>query len=514
MRQDLETPRALVVLATTLWVVLALWLYTPFSPRPYDVVDFFDFLPVLRGSSSFIEAFTGLTSLYAAQGRFNVVGLALLGFKWELFGENMIGWQLFRFAEMCLVCLLLYWVLRELRASRLGAFLATLVFLASPPAAVNWMKLTAAEPVGTLLVLVVMLLLLRSTDASATVPVLIGLAVVTLCIGLVKELLLAAVVVPALVIRQLTSAPDARGVRAVIRSSRLLAIAIGACIAAVPVLVVAVNAARGAYVSGYGLHSIDAGTAFMPLVATFLPFAPDDGIVAPLLLAAVALFVLVIVGGWGLLLAPRQRTRERGLLLALGILLPVSGAIMYAPWPAYALMYALPFQIGTAVLLSHAVMACTASRTARGALSIALALPAALMVTHAQQYSRFIDRSLHMSRDLATYLGTLHTDRPIRLEVCPGLRPSRWAGYGRILVRYAASLGAPAPDVQEDQCSPPAVSQPFAQASTPRIVLSDARSPDATATGSRTYSYRIMDWAAMRTRHRALVVTTFALKAP
>lgn len=494
------------------WLILGttvLWLYTPWSARPYDVVDFFDFLPPLRASTSFGDAFSRLTALYADQGRLNVVGYALISIKWSLFGEEMLGWQLVRFAEMCLACLLLYRVLCALRASRTGAFVATGLFVASPSAATNWLRLTAGEAAGSLLILVLMLLLLRSTDRTATLPTLVLLAVTTLAIGLVKELLLSAVIVPAIVLRQLTEARSDRGLRSVLRSTRLWAVASGGIIASVPVLYVALRAPGGSYAGRYGFEAVDAATTLMPLVVTLVPFAADDGFTGPAMAAAAILFLLVLVIGWGVLLSPGNRTGERALLFGLGIGLPLSGALIYAPWPAYALMYALPFQIGTAVLLAFAITAVHRSRATAWALSVALLLPLAVMVSYAQNYSRFIDRSLRMTRDLAAHIGSLPPDRPIRLEICPELRPARWAGYGSILVRYAESLGRTAPPIHAGDCS-----IPLTAASPARIALSDTPVTGADLARSHAYEYRTMDWVRLRPQPRALVVTTFGLAEP
>jgi hypothetical protein len=471
------------------------------------VVDFFDFLPILRQGASVIDAVTELTAQYAHQGRFNVVSFGLLSAKYALFGESMLGWQLFRFAEMSLACVLLHRLLLALGASQLGAIAASGLFVLSPSAAVNWLRLTASEASGTVLLLILMLLLVRSSDRSATPWLLVLLAAVTLTIGLLKELLLTAVVVPALALHQFTSGPDARGIRVLIRSRRLWAIAVGGVAAAVPVLFVAARAPSGAYTSEYAFGNVDVTSTVMPLVATLLPFAADDGVSGRLVSAAVVLFLLIIVMGWGLLLSPASRTRARFLLLGLGLGLPLSGALAYAPWPGYALMYALPFQIGTAVLLAFAMTALRDARTLRSAPGFAIILPLAVMVSYAHQYSRFIDRSLHMSHDVASYLGTLAADRPVVLEVCPGLRPSRWAGFAPILRRYAESMGVTSPHLRAAECSSH-VEQDAPSAL--RIVLSDRTVGRSNPQWHRSYVYRAMNWETFRAEERALVVTTFA----
>jgi hypothetical protein len=500
--------------AAALWVGMALWMYTPFRARPYDVVDFFDFLPLLRESTSLLDAFGELTAHYAQQGRFNVGVFAILSVKWALFGENMLGWQLFRFAEMCLLGWLVFRLLRTLRASYFGAFAASVLVLASPSARVSWMKMSVAEPTGTILLLVLMLLMLRESDRLVSWGRLLLAGLLVLTLGLVKELFLASVIVPAIVISLLTRPPRERHLGTLIRSRRLWVIGIACVLVAIPVLFIAGAAPTTAYSRRYGVESMSAASILMPLITTLFPFAPSPKDNSLPLLVAVCCYVVLLVAGWGLLLRKDNRTSDTLLLFALGVGLPLSGAMIYAPWPTYALMYALPFQVGTAVLVGHTITALqryvprSVSPTVIGGIAVA-----AIMTTAAHGYARFIDRSLRMSRDLAVYVGRLEPTSAVRLEVCPGLSRDQWADYGQIVRRYSTSLGLRAPQVIDAECSDAraAITHPDP---TPRIVMSDGPLQDRSGVRGFVYEYGSLDWAGMRLQRKALVVTLVELPPP
>ncbi len=269
------------------FLVLAIWLYTPYAARPYDVMDFFEYLPILRGSASSLDAVTTMTSYYAEQGRFNPAAFAGVGLKWHLFGEDMLGWQILRFAQMTIVSGLTFALLRRLELGRLGALGGALIYFASPPAAVVWMRMNTGEPSGTILLLIFMLLMLRWSDQTVPLWGLVTIVVTVVGLGLFKEFLLVALVVPGVVLTLLTSPGNPISLRTLYRSRRLLAAGLGGLLVALPVILVVVNAPPTAYSRGFGEGSFSAASVLLPALATLFPFAPADGEGGALLLRAV-----------------------------------------------------------------------------------------------------------------------------------------------------------------------------------------------------------------------------------
>jgi hypothetical protein len=294
--------------------------------------------------------------------------------------------------------------------------------------------------------------------------------------------------------------------RALYRSRRLLAAGFGGLLVALPVILVALNAPPTAYSRGFGAGAFSAASALFPALATLFPFAPADGEGGVLLLLAVCAFVLLLVAGWGLVLRNGNRTRRAWLLLALGIGLPLSGALAYAAWPTYALMYALPFQVGTAVLVATSITALDRFvPRARPMILVSGALILIMMVTAAHRYARFIDRSLTMTRELAVYVGSLDPAVPVRFEACPGLQTDLWSNYGEIVGRYATSLNLAHPRVVDAQCGI-RDSDAVVDSHAPLIVLSDTLVARRVAIQHRRYSWKAIDWRTMRIRERGFVV--------
>ncbi|MGH7561788.1 MAG: phospholipid carrier-dependent glycosyltransferase, partial [Gemmatimonadales bacterium] len=190
------TPSA--VRRTGPWIALALlgglaiWLYEPWRSRPFDILDFSDFLGRLAGGSGFLDRLGELTAFYREQhGRFNVVSYAGLAAKWEIFGASPLAWQLFRAAQLLTAAGLTYLLLRRLSAGATGAVLGAGLVLFSYSSSHAWVRLTLGEPLGLLCVLLASLLAVQSrTDREWRVlaiasGLLVGIAI------LAKEMLVA-----------------------------------------------------------------------------------------------------------------------------------------------------------------------------------------------------------------------------------------------------------------------------------------------------------------------------------
>jgi hypothetical protein len=91
----------------------------------------------------------------------------------------------------------------------------------------------------------------------------------------------------------------------------------------------------------------------------WLPIIPTPGDIGPVVLIGVAM--LLIAAGWLTVWRQRERRAHHAVVLVAALGMPVIGAIAYAPWPFYIVIYALPFLSGGALLLGQAVSGLSAS---------------------------------------------------------------------------------------------------------------------------------------------------------
>src|SRR5262245_62682312 len=88
-------------LLLALAAALAVVVYRPWYPRAFDVLDFSEFLPILKSAHDPLHRFTALVDYYARQhGRFNVLSYAALAAKWSWLGDHPLLWQLLRAGEL------------------------------------------------------------------------------------------------------------------------------------------------------------------------------------------------------------------------------------------------------------------------------------------------------------------------------------------------------------------------------------------------------------------------------
>jgi hypothetical protein len=498
--------RAIVVgVLVLVWLATAWWLYRPTFPRPYETADFPDFLAILRASRSPFDAFRDLVAYYLPHGRLNLGAFALMTGKWYIFGEDMVFWRLLRVGEMCLLAWLLYLFLRRVGVGPFGAYAATWLMLASPPAAMNWWRMSVAEPPATTLLLVLCLLLLGYPRRLRETTRLSLIALVVIAIGLTKEAILAAVPLPA-VLLPLVARPDRPSWRAVFSSARTWTVVAAGFVVCVPLVVVAVGADTAGYSGLMGDLGMTPASFFMPLLASVLPFAPLGDAMSLVDILALIVYVGVLAAGWGALMRTRESKPRWVLFLAIGW--PMAGAVVYALWPYYRLFYALPFQLGTAVLVGLAVthlvrIMPSLKATLYGALTI-VAVP---MLTFAHWYSRYSDASVYLTHATARELGEAGSGVRVTMEVCEMKLQGHWETYGPYLERYTRSLGLAAPSVSEVAC------QARAPAPLPpghwRMVLSSHTSPGAEQALVAAYTHRSFDWRRWRVREDSLIVTTW-----
>ena len=130
---------------------LALALYRPWVGRPFDTLDFSEFLPLLTGPSSLGSRFAALTRYYVGEhGRLNVLSYAALAAKWTWLGASPVRWQWGRFAEMALLTGGVYLLGRRLALRPLPALAAASLFVFSRLVSEAWTRMTMGEPLGIL----------------------------------------------------------------------------------------------------------------------------------------------------------------------------------------------------------------------------------------------------------------------------------------------------------------------------------------------------------------------------
>lgn len=435
------------------WLVVAWWLYEPAEPRPFDILDFSEFLPLLQKSESVVERLRNLTSYYMTQGRLSVVGYAMLVGKWTVFGNDKVLWQLGRVVQMAAVAMLLYMLLRRWGISRLGAAVAMTLPLLARVAAPAWVRLNMAEPLGTAMLLGMMLLASHFNDPARRhrAGICIGTGVVLL--AFLKEMLLVAL--PAVWLIALVVGCDGTwSWRRPERAHVALVIATGAlCVAcAVPILYVATHATPDAYSTLYGATGIDFGFAIISYMTMIIPFVPIDATPHPGVLAADLGFLTLLMTGWRPLLATGG-TRHARWLFWFALLFPLLGVAAYLPWPIFQPFYGLPFLLGTALLVGGAITGL--QRAGARAVSFGLVCWSAVsvyMLTAALHHARRSEAAIRTSHDVIQLLREFdHSDSLLFAVRVHATR--EWFGLGPTLRRQAATDGIALPPVRDVLCA-------------------------------------------------------------
>jgi hypothetical protein len=361
-RRDAQFIGALLLLA---WAI-----YRPDVRLPFHYVDFPENIRVLQAGDSFGERFASLMAVYREHGRWSPVVMGWLAAQWSWFEWWTPGWQLLRFVVCFSVAGLGYWMFRRLHLRPVGAFAAALLLVVSPVAVAAWSRPSAAEPVGALFLLLACHLAVGRHRGGRAWDV--GFAALLLCLMWTKEMMAFAFALPA----YLAIAASPEGKLGPARwdqrtASTLRAMLLGLAVGATPILIVYFTAPADAFAGRYGAAGTSAGELAGSLLAGLLPFAPvSAGSQTPVLAALTALAVLTLVG-WSRSLKPGTDRAHPERLLLLALALPVLGAVVYAPWPFYLLVYAFPFAVAGALLVGQAVSSWGTTRGLEGVLAAA-----------------------------------------------------------------------------------------------------------------------------------------------
>ena len=358
LRGDAKQSRAALVWATILasGIALTAIIYLPFAARPFDVLDFGEFLPLLRNNPTFLTQLQALLRYYVEdQGRLNVIPYFFIVTKWFFFGWHVPLWQTARFLEMWLIVAGVYVVLRELGVARFGALCGAALFIVAPPAVVVWVRLTVAEPLGTLLLLLATHLAIGYQEDERWRLRAGAIVLLLLAIAFTKEMLLAAV--PFVLAMACSPGLDGRfqPFRASHRNRYLVALA-GTVLTAAALAIVwaALHAKADALAGQYGKVAVSTEQFLAPLFLFLLPaYSLTSSAFPRALIIADEVFLAILAGGWWLAFRSAVDKSEMRRRLVMPLLLLLPGALVYVPWDGIQVTYGLPFLLSPAFLLGY-----------------------------------------------------------------------------------------------------------------------------------------------------------------
>ncbi|HET7025267.1 MAG TPA: hypothetical protein VFI39_08705 [Gemmatimonadales bacterium] len=429
--------RALAALAVTA-IALALALYRPWASRPFAILDFSEFLPLLFGHQGFGSRLLALVHYYAIEhGRLNLTSYVALAAKWSFLGPNPVWWQWARLAEMLAVVGLTYNLARRFGASVSGAAAGAGLMIVAHTATDAWVRQTMGEPLGLLAILAAALVAdgYRSGTDRWRLPIVAVLVVTAI---LAKEMLLGAVplVMVAAVARDRDGrlAPPDTGPR----SRRFVGWVSGAALLSLAAVAwVAHGAGGGGFGASYGAANVSAGRFAWLWQTILVPAGLRPGLDTWLLPANLALLIVVVLGFAASWRVAGTRPHLVG-ILALGLGLPAIGAALYVPWPYFNLFYGLPFLVGPAMLLATAVTGLTGTSLTRAAAIAGVVVVLAGAGGDSAHLATASAARQQVDHGVALALGSAGGDSVIVFE--PYLPQQAWQGTGATLVRYAVAM--------------------------------------------------------------------------
>lgn len=451
--RDGRLTRGWVLFAAAMGV--AILLYRPQTPAPFEVIDFSETLPYLTSDGSTWSRTLDLIRYYQAHGRFAPLLSAGLVAKWDLFGWWTPGWQWTRFVVLAGVLALAWSLLRTLRASPLGATAGTSVFLLSHTAAPGWLRPALNEPFGTLTLLAASLLAChhqatrRPALLAGAVAALLGVSV--LC----KEMLVGMAFLPIVI----ALCRNRDGLLEVPSATARNGLLIGMCAvvllaALAPTAWTALHANPDGYVRDFG-SGMSISNALFALLSTLFPFTSTTQAVGVLTAVTVVAWLLLLVLGWRVGRASSAERRHARILLSLGLSLVVMRVLIYLPWPLQHPYYSIPFLLGISILLAFGIT--FLERESKALRAGAVAALVLIGATSAAGVSGEVTRHYATRTVLDALLADLARlpaellGREIVVAV-PALKEQRWTGLGPTLRRYASATNRPLPAMEDRLC--------------------------------------------------------------
>lgn len=481
-------------------MVLALVMYRPWVPRPFDTLDFSEFLPLLTGAEGPLDRFLTLVRYYGGEhARVNLASYAALALKWSLFGDQVALWQWARFGQMLLLVAGVALVLRKLRVGTLGALTGAGLFVVAKVAGEAWTRLTMGEPLGILAILAALWLSIGWRDAKHPDRRALAVALLATIAVLAKEMV--AGVLPFLwLIGVATDGEgrfgppklDAAGRRWLVLSATLPILVFGGA------ALLALQGGAQAFTSIYG--EAEGGVArFVRLLARPWLLQGMRVEVMALLLPANTLFAVLLLVGVRRGVAGTER-RAAFLWGGLGALsLSVAIAVLYSPWPYFNFYYGLPFLLGPALLLGYALdelveLAGRAAWVPWVAASLML-LASAPSTAHTAAFNLALQQ---VNGEGTAALGRFPGAERIVLASRDMVHLS-WAGTAPTLRRYALATGVTTVPPEAVDLSCPEVGDLLSTGTQGIVYLSYHHAcgpfPATTARFGRAFSYAYITWA-------------------
>lgn len=481
--------------------VVAALTYQPWVGVPFPVTDYGNWLAVLHDTGTAGAAFKELVRQHLAEGRLNPLSMAYIASNWALFGNDVVGWQWFRFALMLAVALVAYALMRRLGVQTIAAACGTALFVIADSARAAWITPQVFEPVAALCILSAGIVATRFQESAH--PLRRGFALGALIVmGIwVREPIVACVTFVLLVAFMRQPSGEIAWPRVSRRNLQLLAIVGGLVVVfnALPLFAVRqLVEDSGSYASRYSLDALSFAGIRNVTFATYLPVTRVPAFPAN------ALYGLLVAIAWALAVVSR-RSNSPSAPFVLAISLPFFGALIYMPWPAFPGYYAFPFLFGVALLLAISIDRLTtdARRAVRGATFAGVAIIVGYGVLLALN-----DRAYYRAQRLAemALMRAVANARAAPRLVVPvrdTLRSGHIADGYRL---YASALGWPSPrEARDVPCD-----RVGAELESGAIVLGIPEECEATWQSWPTqaqrvhYEFTARDWKTLRSRRGAV----------
>ena len=439
-----STPEARVALGTGVALaLLALGMYRPWVERPFDILDFSEFLPFLTGHDGFFSRLWALTSYYTStHGRLNVASYVALAAKWTLFGARPVLWQWLRVVEMGTIASLVFLLFRRLSVGMIGATAGASLFVVSRVVGEAWTRMTMGEPLGLLCGLGALLVATRWRASARPLRLVIGSGILMAVAVLAKEMLIG--LLPLVWLVGVARGQDGRFTWPKL-GKREWGWIFWASFPPLAAFAAAVITALGVRSEGftalYGTPG-DRGPVFFQLMAW--PWLAEGLIPTWASIRSLGDVALYATTAAGLGLAWRARERRTHLMVAAVAALGLSTAlaILYVPWPYFNLYYAIPFLLGPALLFGIAVQrlveAGVVGRALAGLGWLGVVAGAAPPTARAASMAIAVQQ---VNGEIVAMLGQApNADRIVVAQRV--VSPQVWMTTGATLRRYALATGA------------------------------------------------------------------------
>lgn len=428
-------PWRVAALHLAVMLLLALLIYTPWARAPFPMLDYSEFLPLLRRSSSFGDGLGNLVSYYHSHGRTSYLAYVQLAANWAVFGARPVAWNMMVFLYMFAAVAVAWLLLVRLGHGYLTATVATSLLIVATPAIPGWLR-PSGEPLALLFFCSALLLAQSYSGARHWRTRCVLLLICLLAIGLSKDLLAPIAMVPVIVACFWDG--GFRGPRC---SPRNVALLSGAALMAATLAFIVVAAQLGrapnAYTSGYRLANVSPEWVVTIFLLMLLP--ATSAFTIPQMVANLALLSACVLGWTVRSGHPSGRPRLIRLVSMLGFVL--LGALLYAPVAWFSPLYGLPFFLATVALGAGALAgAGQGPKTVRWLVRTTAAIAIMIAVGVAFNQSRFKVAERRLDGRLSDVLRSVPNVDSVLIAV-PTVNPWRWAQQSAVLVRYAHDRG-------------------------------------------------------------------------